>query len=769
MNTIIDFLSSMSNWAIILLLLVGLGKVYSIFKNEQPKNLLKLKDISDGFKTSHPAFNFLLPIVALAAMMYNLILNAAWFLGIVFNQVASWTSFLYKEIIVAALFMLCRIIWHYLIVWPWSILSLCFQQIKTAAQFKYYKIAARGLFLSGAIVFFTKYLSAHTFIEDSQTQYLFNLFTSFLMICSLIPIGIAAALIVHDRKHNHVGNRMELGKKFIINASTIIGSYIVLYGIQCTLIYISTYTSLGMSIASLLVGGGFLSSFLLIFNALLLLFILSALPAFSNDYSGDYKQIYRPFLQHLFDKGAQYLLVFPAILIPAALITIIPLMLTKGVVHKTGQIANGIYDHQITLIQSKIDNAKIPAYSQWHDINAISNDSLSKLVTADINHLGDRLQLQTIQNTKNFISGTTQGFANDKGALFDNMMHQGYDRYKSMHNEHQHVAAKDIAAADSATFGTELDAANSKINTDTATISAINVQLTNLKAQLAAVCDTSKKPEEAVAKTEETKKTEMPKEEKIDACEAQRVALQTQIAETESILATQQKQLERDKAIMDHISTMNSKLFSNNSSEMTSASIAHLLLGLWFCLLTALGLAYLLSLFANVNYMIYADGSSLGTWMVTEEIQAAKAKNKHQPLLGIALLIVLCSFIKYTDAFKLHSNFMKYYKPSKEFIEKTYDKGIEIKDIIIKSADGLDYKPILNFLNPLEEKASETEIKSEATNSKDAATKSEDVNTVSNEAPAVTIEERSTIAPSDIDPEPAEEATTQLADSTTTD
>ena len=34
MNTIIDFLSSMSNWAIILLLLVGLGKVYSIFKNE---------------------------------------------------------------------------------------------------------------------------------------------------------------------------------------------------------------------------------------------------------------------------------------------------------------------------------------------------------------------------------------------------------------------------------------------------------------------------------------------------------------------------------------------------------------------------------------------------------------------------------------------------------------------------------------------------------------------------------------------------------------
>jgi len=719
MNTIIDFLSSMSNWAIILLLLVGLGKVYSIFKNEQPKNLLKLKDISDGFKTSHPAFNFLLPIVALAAMMYNLILNAAWFLGIVFNQVASWTSFLYKEIIVAALFMLCRIIWHYLIVWPWSILSLCFQQIKTAAQFKYYKIAARGLFLSGAIVFFTKYLSAHTFIEDSQTQYLFNLFTSFLMICSLIPIGIAAALIVHDRKHNHVGNRMELGKKFIINASTIIGSYIVLYGIQCTLIYISTYTSLGMSIASLLVGGGFLSSFLLIFNALLLLFILSALPAFSNDYSGDYKQIYRPFLQHLFDKGAQYLLVFPAILIPAALITIIPLMLTKGVVHKTGQIANGI--------------------------------------------------LQTIQNTKNFISGTTQGFANDKGALFDNMMHQGYDRYKSMHNEHQHVAAKDIAAADSATFGTELDAANSKINTDTATISAINVQLTNLKAQLAAVCDTSKKPEEAVAKTEETKKTEMPKEEKIDACEAQRVALQTQIAETESILATQQKQLERDKAIMDHISTMNSKLFSNNSSEMTSASIAHLLLGLWFCLLTALGLAYLLSLFANVNYMIYADGSTLGTWMVTEEIQAAKAKNKHQPLLGIALLIVLCSFIKYTDAFKLHSNFMKYYKPSKEFIEKTYDKGIEIKDIIIKSADGLDYKPILNFLNPLEEKASETEIKSEATNSKDAATKSEDVNTVSNEAPAVTIEERSTIAPSDIDPEPAEEPTTQVADSTTTD
>ena len=38
MNTIIDFLSSMSNWAIILLLLVGLGKVYSIFKNEQPSS-----------------------------------------------------------------------------------------------------------------------------------------------------------------------------------------------------------------------------------------------------------------------------------------------------------------------------------------------------------------------------------------------------------------------------------------------------------------------------------------------------------------------------------------------------------------------------------------------------------------------------------------------------------------------------------------------------------------------------------------------------------
>lgn len=705
MNTIIEFLSSKQNWAILFLLLIGLGKVYALIKNESPKNTLKLKDYSDAFKTSHPAFSFLLPIIAIAIMLYNLVVHAAWFLGIVFTQLATWASFLYKEIIIAGLFMLCRITWHYIIVWPWQIISLCFQQIRTAAQFKYFKIAARGLFLSGAIIFLSKYLGAHTTITDSQTQYVFNLFTGFLTLSSLIPIGIAAALIAHDRKHGTAGNRMELGKRFVVNASTLIGSYLILYGIQCIIIYLSTFSALGMTIASILVGGGLFSSLLLLFNALLLLFVISALPAFSNDYSGDYKQIYRPFLQHIFDKGAQYLLVFPAILIPAALITVIPLMLTKGMAHKTAQIANGIYDHQLAAVQTKIDEAKIPAYSQWHDINAISNDSLAKLVSADKDHLEDRLRLNTIQNTKAYISSTLTSAANEQGALFDKMMHKGYDRYKNMHQEHQKVAAQDIAAADSTTYGAAMTDATNHITADTAAISASNNNINSLKAQLAAVCDTSKKEEAPEAKKEEAKQEETPKDEKIDNCEAQRIALNAQITEAEGNLATQQKQLERDKAIMDHISSMNAELFSNNKSEINSAAIAHLFLGLWFCLLTALGLAYLLSLFANVNYMIYTDGSSNGTWMVSEELAAAKARNKHQPLLGIALLIVLCSFIKYTDAFKLHSNFMKYYKPSKEFVEKTYDKGIEVKDVIIQSVDQLDYQPLLNFLNPLTESA----------------------------------------------------------------
>ena len=666
------------------------GYIISKWLNDEPKGLIK-HDILSSSITKSPSWH--LPILIIGYLMSFIINLACYSIYTIIFGLSKFTEFIkwiwifikwiWTEVIIAGGFLLLKVLYHYLLVWPWNIFKLAFESIRPAANFANYKVAVYGLFLSFFISFFGKFL-VNSFQLSNYYETIFTLF-------SILPIGIAISSIINSLNGNS-DKKAEHRNKYIKHASILIILFCALYLVEGIIINISAHSFI---FSSIMAGGSLLGSAFIILNAALLIFVLSALPSFSSNYEGDNKGLLKAFGSYLLHKWPQYLLALPAIILPAILVSIAPYFLTKGLSVVSQSVSDKTYDKKINALQTIVDSSETADYKSWANIDSfskliISDDSLAKLIVIDNAFLDNENQLKALIINNEYLHKFYNEFSDSIGATPFILLKKGYNKYneinkllikfepadltKLVNDTISVINARVIAELDT----TNLIANKLQINKN---IENEDLKITSLLMKLKQVCITPSKEEKASV-NKSSNEPELKKGPE-DKCEIQRAELNTQINSSKgnksilvNSLADNKLQLARSSKIINHLNSKIQKINNNFICKKGEIKWSYLIVSIWLCLLLALAFGLALSLFAHLNHAIYNISSPDNKWMALAEIEKAKSINPNQPLLGLSILTIII--------------FIPFYKPIMNIFPTNYKTIIGIvslKDTTIINLD----------------------------------------------------------------------------------
>ena len=685
-----------------------LGRIYSSISGDKPTSLLKLKDIHESVKKMSGVWLISIPFISFFAMIYNVCLFAVWFILALIGLLTKVVGWIWTEIVIAGGYFLFQQLWHYFIIWPWTILRMAFESIKSAFSWAYFKIGLIGLFLSLAIIFTGRYFIS-TFEWWDGLDVLF-------VILSLIPIGVAISYIINSRNGNRQSN-LNVRNNYIKHVSVLVIAFLMFFVIEYILIYAGSLTSIGYSFSALMAGGNIFVSFFIILNAGLLLFILSALPSFSQDYTGTNKDLLKNFGSHLLHKWPQYLLALPALIIPGIIISIIPYFLSQGAISVTKEVSNKVYNKRIVSANKDISELKEVNYADWYDVEKMSDDSIKKEMSIDLENISKKAALARLNINHDYMTAFYNKHSSYYGAAPFFAMSMGYDAY----SKNQDALIKtDLYVIGSSNLSEGVP--KLKNNLDSNVIPNFQKDLVTIESSLAKLnediihaCDPP-----ALIQSPENKPTDSNIPEiattppaPIDECTAKKNDISNQIDEANQSKIKITANKARAEMISKHFGVVNEKINRLDQSNSLAAKIGYFLITLWMCLIMAFCFAFIIPLFAILNHGIYMYSDGSEKYYLIEKIEAAYQKNKNQPLLGLLLLpflfpvlMSLYSFLNpiksytkevidsvkaetiYKKTNQLMGSFMSIFGMSSSCCEK--DNGqCEMKEEKLKSEEGI--------------------------------------------------------------------------------
>ena len=625
-----------------LVILFITAKLYSGIKNETPGNLIELKDINESIRKLSNVWWFLIPIFSFLAIFYNLGVTGVWLLLIVLGWFVKLFKWIWTEIVIAAGWRLIRICFHYFILWPWRIFKAAFEALRPAANRSNYIVAIIGLFLSFLLVFLGKFLNE----ECHLPYYLRHICT----LISILPLGISISTIIYSINTPVAGRPL---RTYLKHCSLLILLFLGLFLIEGVLIYLGSYTPYKYLLSSIAVAGSLIGSGLIIFNAALLIFILSALPSFSLHYNGN-DRFFKAFGSHLFHKWTQYLLVIPAFVIPAVLICIIPYFITRGISFVSERTTDKVYQYRIEKLNEKISSqGKIADYKNWMDVEKVSDSLFTQLKQNDYANREDRLELAALENNRGYLSQFYSKYSSPIGAAPVGILGKAYQFYGREHERMVNTQAYQIAQTDSTTYVENREAIKENSAKQEQDILSLESQIKTseekiaaLNEQLASVCVPASPPAETPKAEKES--PVIPENVPVDNCDVIRENLRAQInsesqakADFEKAESTKKLGIARNKAIMEHVYQLKEREITLKSNELISAKCGYLFITIWLSFLLAVAFGLGLSLFAHLNHAVFNMNDVERKWMVISEIEKANSVNPNQPLLGLTLLPLL--------------------------------------------------------------------------------------------------------------------------------
>ena len=321
--------------------LYAISRLYSSVTGKTPSSRFNLAELKEAFQKNSGVWWFMVPISGALILFFEAVVSVLWFLGEILHLgtalirlVITIVKWIYNEVVLGGFYFLWKLIWHYLICIPWKWFLEAFRLLGSASKWSSYKIATVGIFASLIIAFLGRYINSFMGADSTAVQSFIQQATTLL---SIIPIGMAASMIAFNRKNDNATWKGQ-GMNYAKIAAAILVPMIALIGTEYLLINLGSRTSFQFSLSTLLAGGSLFASFLILINSILIIFVISALPSFANDYSGDLKGVYRAFLSHLYYGWVSYLLAIPAIIIPAFILSIIPGLITQGMTYFTQEL-----------------------------------------------------------------------------------------------------------------------------------------------------------------------------------------------------------------------------------------------------------------------------------------------------------------------------------------------------------------------------------------------------------------------------------------------
>ena len=623
--------------------LYAISRLYSSITGKTPSSRFNLSELKEAFQKNSGVWWFMVPISGILIMFFEAVVSVLWFLGEILhlgtallNLLITIVKWIYKEVILGGFYFLWKLIWHYLICIPWNWFREAFRLIGDASKWSSYKIATVGIFTSLMLAFIGRYVNSFMGEEHLSIQGFIQHGTTLL---SIIPIGMAASMIAFNRKNGNATWKAQ-GMNYAKIAAAILVPMIVLIGVEYLLINVGSRTSFQFSLSTLLAGGSLFASFLILINSILVIFVISALPSFANAYSGDLKGVYRAFLSHLYYGWFSYLLAIPAIIIPAFILSIIPGMVTQGMTYFTQKATDYVYEQRIASITEEAKESMVP-YSDWCNVDSISNDSLNKLMEADMRLLSVRVALNGVERGQAYLDSSYSSFAHRNGAVTVGLLAFMYNNYSDMISENLKAQPMNTEADSDSSFALTAKEFIAEVSEMDSTLARNNRSITAREEEKAAVCTVAPiteplpLPEAPVVVQEPAPAVNVP----VDGCELERQRIDGIISDiqTESDKIKQRKV--RNLAVIQHLNKMQENANSMVGSEKVAKHLGYFFMSIWMCALAAIAMGFVLSIYSHLNSVVY-DSIDHSDWLITTQIRDAHTANKNQPLLGLLLTFV---------------------------------------------------------------------------------------------------------------------------------
>ena len=586
----------------------------------------------------------MVPISGILILFFEALVSVLWFLGeilhlgtAIIKLVITIVKWIYNEVVLGGFYFLWKLIWHYLICIPWGWFREAFRLIGDASKWSSYKTATIGIFASLIIAFFGRYINSFMGDEHLTIQGFIQQATTLL---SIIPIGMAASMIAFNRKNGNATWKVQ-GMNYAKIAAAILVPMIALIGIEYLLINVGSLTSFQFSLSTLLAGGSLFASFLILINSILIIFVISALPSFANAYSGDLKGVYRAFLSHLYYGWVSYLLAIPAIIIPAFILSIIPGLITQGMTYFTQKATDYVYEQRIASITEEAKENMIP-YADWCNADSVSNDSLNKLMEADMRMLSVRVAMNGVGRGQAYLDSSYSSFANRNGAVTVGMLAYMYNSYADMVSENLKAQPMNTEADNDSSFAAEAKGFQGQVAEMDSAVVNNNKSIASWQEEKAMVCTTTSPiVEEPIAPMPETPVVveEPVADVLIDGCDAERQRIDGIISDIQANNDQIKKMKERQLAVIAHLNKMQEDANGMVGNEKVAKHMGYFFMSIWMCALAAIAMGFVLSIYAHLNNVVY-NSIDNSDWLITNQIRDAQSANKNQPVLGLLLTFV---------------------------------------------------------------------------------------------------------------------------------
>lgn len=639
----IEWVFGLSNTVTIIIAIVIalylLSKLYSTLFNVSSSNSYDLSKSLGKIKTGASWTALLLPFIGLFVLLYNIGNDIIWFLGELIRWAVKGAMWVYSELIVEGLFLIVKTLWHYLVVWPWTLVKISFSQIIPSSKRKPFLIGMLGLWLAGVLVFAGRYLTEHA---DVPTYW-----ESILTLVSLLPIGLAigkVSILASEDVQNTKGWSLRYIKHFFL----LFGAGAVLILALVTIIRLSSQSDFSPALSSLAVGGTLLGSGLMMIFSVFFVLMLSALPSFSQHYSGKLTQFYGAFGNHLWKNGLRYLIAFPAMLIPAILITLMPYYLSRGAGFIAKKTTISVLENRNEILSDSLSKMTQSDYGSWLNFSAIDDDSLQKLMAADQSRRGLKLEQSNLASNATYLMKFFDGVSDSIGAAPVGAALYFFNTYEDRVDSATQAQPFTSSQIDTMAFHKNIEDSRSKIAEVKQEITSTENEIGKMREELDLVCVEQLEDEIPAPEMEENQEQDSLAE--FDECQYKRDQINGRIALAEAEKQTLDSQAVRLNLVLSFLKEELSKAKVSQLKMETSWPVAQFLLGIWASLLLAISFAFALVLFARVNHLIYNQYDKTNPRYIFDEIEMARAKNPNQPLLGLAFWSVLFLFYVGTES-----------------------------------------------------------------------------------------------------------------------
>ena len=592
-----------------------LALIVSSIRNTPIESTIHLPEVQSRLRKANPALEWLVPIGLTIAFIFNVFASSIWLIGLAVKGITWLISIIITQFLIPGPWLVIKVIFHYFIYRPWQLIRESFRNLTANWNWSHFKIALATL----TVVFFFNFLGRTISALNNDLSWV----QVPLNILSFIGLGLGLVKLVSSIQSSEVPF---FSRRALTYLCGLVGLWAILGIIQLGLVQLATFSTWSETLVSLVHGGGLTLSFLILLNAVYLLFTLLALPGFLTEFQGGIREFLPEFGKYIWRKGWNLALVIPSGFLAALLLTALPHTLLSGINHLTKFQQNDALVKRINKLQ--IQSEDLSNQIDQKAWMTLTEEELEIQFTKDLQATDVSIQLAVLESSSGLNESLTSNLDNEYGLL-------PIESVALFYGSLQDNIAKLVPgfSTDESAYTQQKEHRESNFSNAQRTVEQMDALRTRAKAMKQRICYPNAAKKKS-SQPDTTTTIRYPKEDSsVDDC---------QLAELR--LDELNQKLARAQKIEDHETLVLNKVSGKIATRGASSFISTVLLGIWGSLLWAIALSLTLTLYARLLNFI---GTSDSEPYLVNALRAEA--NPNQPTLALLILSALIALFLSTS------------------------------------------------------------------------------------------------------------------------